>query len=290
MSKYTSEVRFICESLSDLNESKGFNSVNDILGKAVKKVFDFEFPIFDEQYREVLEKKILKHYYTREIGEETYGLWKLRLDMKMNEIMPYYNKLYESELLEYNPLYTVNVTRKGNKSGESNKSGSEDVNENSNVSREASNTGTVDTTNHESGSSNTSTRSNGSNSSGSTDLYSDTPQGALTGVESGSYLTNARKVNESAESTGSGSSEGANTSDSKGSVSSSENTSGSESTSVERKKGTSDNANSTEEYLETVVGYEGKDLNEALKKYRENFLNIDMMVIEELEVLFMQLW
>ena len=111
MSKYTTEVRFICEVNSGLNESVGYSKIEDVITGAIPKIFDFDFPIFDENYRTVLEKKILKHFYTREIGEETTGLWKLRLDTKLNEIMPYYNKLYKSELLEFNPLYTANLTR-----------------------------------------------------------------------------------------------------------------------------------------------------------------------------------
>ena len=112
MSKYTTEVRYICETAAGLTNSEGYNSVEDIIYKALPSVFNFTFPIFDESYRSVIETKILKHFYTREIGFETVGLWKLKLNTKLNEIMPYYNKLYKSELLEFNPLYDVDLTRK----------------------------------------------------------------------------------------------------------------------------------------------------------------------------------
>ncbi len=59
------------------------------------------YPIFDEDYRNELQKKILLKYYTREICEETFGLWKLRLNSKMNEIMPYYNQLYSETYEKY---------------------------------------------------------------------------------------------------------------------------------------------------------------------------------------------
>ena len=111
MSKYTTEVRFICEVNSGLNESVGYSKIEDVITGAMPKIFDFDFPIFDESYRSVLERKILKHFYTREICEETVGLWKLRLNTRLNEIMPYYNKLYKSELLNFNPLYTDNLKR-----------------------------------------------------------------------------------------------------------------------------------------------------------------------------------
>ena len=110
MSKYTTEVRFLCESAAGKTESKGFSSIAEILSVAAPRVFNFTFPIFDESYRLPLEIKILRHYYTREICEETVGLWKLRLQDKLNVIMPYYNQLYESELIKFNPLYDVDLT------------------------------------------------------------------------------------------------------------------------------------------------------------------------------------
>ena len=110
MSKYTTEIRFICETAAGLTESEGFNSVDDILSKAAPLVFNFNWPIFDENYRLPLEIKILRHYYTREIGAETVGLWKLQLQQKLYEIMPYYNQLYESQLLKFNPFDDVDLT------------------------------------------------------------------------------------------------------------------------------------------------------------------------------------
>lgn len=119
MSKYTTEVRFLCESLTGHTESVGFTSVDEILTQAAPLIFSFDFPMFDNAYRLPLERKILRHYYTREISEETYGLWKLRLEDRLNVIMPYYNKLYESAVLSFNPFYDVDLTTEhaGNQSG-----------------------------------------------------------------------------------------------------------------------------------------------------------------------------
>lgn len=69
--------------------------------------FDFglvEYPIFDESYRTKLNDKILEHYMFREIGHETAERFKWELNVKMNEIMPYYNQLYQSALLTIEPL------------------------------------------------------------------------------------------------------------------------------------------------------------------------------------------
>lgn len=302
MSKYTTEVRFICEQASGLTESKGYTDIDTIITNAIPKIFNFTFPIFDENYRTVLEKKILKHFYTREIGEETVGLWKLRLDTKLNEIMPYYNKLYRSELLEFNPLYTANLTRTKKTDYDSNRNENENIRDTSSSNRTTTNNGTVNNTTSNNGEVDTTNNSkttgtgSGTSNNTSTDLYSDTPQGALSGVESNTYLTNARKVTDN----GNTSSNTSNTNSSTGKVESSENGTNNTTTSDNgtdnstgtygRIRGNTDALTSTEDYLECVSGYEGVVPSDLLLKYRDTFLNIDMMVIEELEPLFFNLW
>lgn len=73
--------------------------------------FDFglnDYPIFDENYREKLNKKILDHYDFYEIGQETPYLFKLFLNRTMNEIMPYYNEIYKS-IINYSENLLKNV-------------------------------------------------------------------------------------------------------------------------------------------------------------------------------------
>lgn len=107
MSKYTTEVRYICEEAAGLQESKGYEDVNEIVNKAYPKIFDNSLIFYNEETKSRLLPKILIHYYQREIGFETVGLWKLKLNQKLREILPYYNQLYASEDLEYNPLQNV---------------------------------------------------------------------------------------------------------------------------------------------------------------------------------------
>ena len=64
------------------------------------------YPIFDEGHRAILNNKIIRHYYFREICCDSPERFNFYLETKMAEIMPYYNQLYKSELLEYNPLAT----------------------------------------------------------------------------------------------------------------------------------------------------------------------------------------
>lgn len=102
MSNFTTQVRYLCESFG--GTARGVREIDNQIHEANKTIFDFDYPIFSEAYRTILQDKIIKHYYMREIGCETFGLWQLMLSEKMNEIMPYYNQLYSSQLLEIQPL------------------------------------------------------------------------------------------------------------------------------------------------------------------------------------------
>ena len=107
MSKYTTEVRYICEKAAGLDKSVGYDDVNNVVQTAYPKIFDSSLEFYNEETKTRLLPKILIHYYQREIGFETVGLWKLKLNQKMREILPYYNQLYASEDLKYNPLTNV---------------------------------------------------------------------------------------------------------------------------------------------------------------------------------------
>lgn len=287
MSKYTTEVRFICESKSGLENSKGCDDVDEILNNSWNKIFTTKAEIFDENYRAVICKKILKHYYLREICSETVGIWKLWLNTRLEEILPYYNQLYKSALLEFNPLYDVNITRTHNRTIDENKTENGTSTETSTDKNTGSGTrdNTTSGTNKNSGTS--SVTDNGS--SNSKDLYSDTPQGALTGVETETYLTNARKItntdSSTSESTNSGNGEYKDT----GSVKYTDT-----SERANTKNGSNSNTgtvNNTEEYLESVIGKQGSgSYSGMLKEYRDTFLNIDRMVIAEFDDLFFGLW
>lgn len=236
VSKYTTQVRFICETSANLTESAEFNDIENILDKSWIKIFS-DFPIFDEEYRAELCKKILRHYYTREICCETVGRWKLFLSDKMKNIMPYYNQLYQSELLKIEPLVSVNRS----------------------VSHEGKGSESKTTSRNGTNSSNTKTGGNTNTWS----YYSDTPQGGIDGLESNEYLTNAthNTGTDSTSSTQSG-------------------------TSTDSETGS---GNRSDSYVDRLLGYEGNQ-SEMLLKFRETFLNIDLMIIDELKDLFFTLW
>ena len=242
MSKYTTELRFICESKAGLSNSVGFNQIDDVISNSWNKIFD-NFPIFDESYRSVLCSKILKHYYTREISAETVGLWQLWLNTRMGEIMPYYNKLYESALLEFDPFKDTNYSRNhgGTFTGDTRRNGRCDVSVDNSVT------------------------SNGT--SNSKNLFSDTPQGAITNIENESYLTNATLIKDTDTNT--------------------TNTDGNSTTQNTETTGITN----TDNWIETIVGKQSTvSYSKLLQEFRDTFLNIDVMIINDLSDLFMNLW
>lgn len=287
MGKYTTEVRSICESYAGLVTSVGYSQIEETIEKSREKIFDFDFPIFDENYRSVIETKILKHFYTREIGLETVGLWKLKLNTKMNEIMPYYNQLYKSALLEFNPLYDVDITRshKGNSTGDKNSTGKNVET----IGITDTSTSTDNNTKVSTGENNGTVTSNGTDANSHLDKYSDTPQGSIQNLSDGTYLTNAREVSDN----------GTTSANSVSNNDMSLNENETRTNNREDNKNISRNGNdekkeslkNTEEYLETVKGKQGtQSYSKLLQEYRETFINIDMLVIEDLTDLFMNLW
>lgn len=191
MSKYTTELRYPIE----MGEDIGLKT----------------YPIFDEAYREILNNKIIEHFYFREIGFETFALFKRFLNRKMNEIMVYYNQMYKSQLMEFDPLvdYDVKHTSTHKSTGKTNTSGS------------------------------------------SQGFSNDTPMGKLGNIYSEEYASEADK----SESSSAGS--------------------------VENEETLTD---------ETLGKSGGSSRSKLLQEYRETFLNIDMMIIDELEPLFFGLW
>lgn len=105
MSKYTTTLRFIIESGYELQAFKNF-------------------PIYNENQREYITSAIINHFYFREIGFETVAMFDWYLSTTLNEIMPYYNKLFEAIAMEIDPIhnhvYEENSSSEGQNSGNSN--------------------------------------------------------------------------------------------------------------------------------------------------------------------------
>lgn len=199
MSVYTTQIRWIVE-----------QKVNDKslpIGKQIEKacplIFNFDFPIWSESYRNILETKILRHYFNKEIGFETFGLWQFYLESRMNEIMPYYNQLYLTTVKDYDYLTDVNMTETLHRTETGDETADytakEDIGETgkivSNGSENSNSTGKIDTTDNTDISSTVDTTGNGSLTHGGTDSRTDTHSGEshqTTNVDADKHSTTLR--------------------------------------------------------------------------------------------------
>lgn len=218
MAKYTVQIKSIIESLGS-NSALALSTLDEQIEKARPKIFDFDYPFYDPSSKADFERWILESILMDEINYETYGLWHLRLRTWMKTNMPYYNKLYESAKLITNPLknHHLERTTEGSENGTSN--------------------------------------ANGTSNYIGWNMYADTPQGGINGLENSNYLTNATKdLNDST-------SESTNTS------------------------------SSTSKGKETVDGYSGIDENTLLLKYRQTIININEQFINDFKSkLTLKLW
>lgn len=187
MSVYTTELRFICESLAGKVESVGQQKVYDVLDKAADKIFDFSYPYYDTLHKKDWEIKFLRHFYTREISAETYGLWKLWLQDRIVTLMPKYNPMYRAVAQDIGVYVTDSYTETGS----------------SETSGTASSKGT--------------NSGNDVGASKSTLRRSDTPQGTLDDLESNRYMSEAELSDSSDSRTSSGESSSSSQTKSNGS-------------------------------------------------------------------------
>lgn len=59
-------------------------------------IFDFDYPLTDNLTKEEFETMIINNYLMRRIGYDTVTAFKIALCVKLNEIMPKYNMLFDS--------------------------------------------------------------------------------------------------------------------------------------------------------------------------------------------------
>ena len=238
-----------------------------------------EYPIFDEEYRPILNEKIINHYRFREIGFYSPDKFNFKLYVKLNEILPFYNVMYKKLLTDnfdlfndYNYVETYDGTR-----GEI---GETKSNDETNSTSKNSGSGS-DTSNSRGSNSDTQEYKKGKRETKT--LESDTPQGntSIASILSGGYLSKFNQAEEGSSqdtTTNTGSTE-TNSSGSYNSNADSE----SKSTGMGVINSTRDGVTN---YIRKVTGYQGRDNIELFNKYVKSLLNIDLLIIKELEELF----
>lgn len=130
------------------------------------KIFDFDYPLSTHITKQNFECMILNKFIMRRIGYDTVTAFKIALMVKLNEIMPVYNKLFDA--LDGWNLFT-------------------DGEEYSRILEETKQEATTDSATISSTSGSVTTSSS---SSTSDRRFSDTPENALSDVRDGNYVTN----------------------------------------------------------------------------------------------------
>jgi hypothetical protein len=253
MSSYTIPLKDIV----DLYVMDVSASVRDRIEMARPKLFDFDYPIFDESYRAVFETHFIRNFYVREIGCESEGLFKFNLETWLNIHMPYFNKIFESELIDYDPLTNTKLDESSNRKGNANQSNSSNSTSSSNATNNQTANGTMTDQqfNRELDSSNPDTRL------------------AITTQDGKGVIEYASSIKENSDN-GTKTSNTASTGESTDSSNVQSNSNGS--------------MNNTEDYLSHKFGKVGSQTFSAMmNEYRGSLQRVEKMIFAEMQQLFM---
>ena len=170
------------------------------------KIFDFDYPFYNSTGKQDFQKQFLLHYFFHEICATPGPRWKVMLRARLTEIMPKYQKLWESDQLTYDPLTNINYTLEGGDHAEESTdyTRDQDTTDTHDMGREESGGGAsheeTSGTSHQTGNETThQTQSGGGSEHGTTTSttgnlkkYSDTPQSNIpwNDIAGLNYLTN----------------------------------------------------------------------------------------------------
>lgn len=245
-------LKTVMESITGRASPVNYDGLQQLFNDARPKLFP-GFSTYDPAHAIPLSNLIMGRFLNREICETPYAKWQFMFTQRLNEIMPYYNQLFQSvEMIPPEDIFNdVNYQRSltDTKEGTSTKSENEKISSESTMTSDSTYAPNV--------------------TSISTSI--NTPQSEITDFLDNKYLNSASKTwNDGDDIT-------VNSGESKGSGS------------TERigKQNDSSTSNIAEQYKGKKSGTPYIML---LKEYRQQILNIDMMIIEELEDLFFMVY
>lgn len=73
-----------------------YTKIKDLAKEGRSTIFNFDYPLSQYIEKEKFETMILNHFLQRRIGFETVTAFRIQLDVKLNEIMPLYNKMFNA--------------------------------------------------------------------------------------------------------------------------------------------------------------------------------------------------
>lgn len=221
----------------------------------------FEYPTFYQgAEKEAFEQKVLDHYRFRQIGQETPGRWLHYFRSRIREIMPYYIQLYESQALMQSiedPFGNVDIVETFEQTSTGSHTGS--TNSTSTGESQVESTSTDTATNDVEGE--------------KTKKFHNTPQGEVDNL--GDYLTEATVDLDKTLTTDNKTTTGSTTATNTGS----------------QQDTTQGSQEGTLRHTLTKKGNQGVNTYaHDMRELRETFLNIDLMIINELKDLFLMVY
>ena len=207
--------------------SKYTLELNQIVNDLDFNLFDFEYNLYDNDLKSAFEKKFINHFYFYEIGLTPIARFKKALQIKLNDIFPYYKQLYQTELRSAEIDFMLNKDLK------------------------------EEYTRQLTGNSSINQSSTSSSNDTSLNINNDTPQNKIDDLDQ--FMTSASKNTDNSTMN----SNGTNTAEN----------------------------NSTETYRLVSQGNIGVTSSaELLEKWRNVIINIDQMIFEECNDLFMLIY
>ena len=207
--------------------SKYTLELNQIVNDLDFNLFDFEYNLYDNELKSDFEKKFIDHFYFYEIGLTPIARFKKALQIKLNDIFPYYKQLYQTELRTAEIDFMLNKDLK------------------------------EEYTRQLTGNSSVSQSSTSSSNDTSLNINNDTPQNKIDDLDQ--FMTSASKNTDNSTMSSNGTNSAEN--------------------------------NSTETYSLLSQGNIGVTSSaELLEKWRNVLINIDQMIFEECNDLFMLIY
>ena len=275
------------------------------------ELFDFDYQFDDLKFKQQIEQSVIDYYYSYEIGTETPTEFKRRFQAKWLTFIDYYNQIYNTTLLTYNPLINYKLTEAldqlattsalqdstttSTANGQSNTNGTDTTEQtnNTNSTRTDNLTAQSDSTRTDNTTSNTVDSSDGTGN----EKTSDYPQQAIAG---GDFLEGERVSTTSSEgestTTNTGTVTNADTTVNTGTQGTVTSSTGDSTNTHSAATTSSDSANTTgtltsngtnnTNYEKTIEGITGTSYQDLIAKERQNILRLIPAIINELKPLF----
>lgn len=246
--------------------------IKDLAKVTHTKIFDFDYPISTKIDKDKFEINILNKFLKRRIGTETVVDFKIELEVKLNEIMPKYNKMFDFldgwDLFSSGEIEERELENTNNKINEFKETNTSNQEINKKIDSDSNTTNTLENT------------SNNETNLTQSHRESNTPQSYIENVQDNAYLS---KYNYNEDTTAS-----EDTTNSKGS--SQNTTSNNETSNIINNENRNNNTNETNtNKINEKITRSPSDKINLYKKFQDNVASIYTMIYNELSSLFLQI-